>query len=112
MNSLPFIIEQEMLKHQVRDYHVKPLLFSIAPGSTVQVEANNDFSLFVHAFAESSSPSGRISGNGQSIDVKPITLLTRLFKHKVFKGNFSIENHDTRNTLYVEMLRVNPVSHH
>lgn len=109
MNNIDFIIDNEMRKHEVKGYHVKPQLITVAPGTTESISSDNDFTMFIHAWASTGSVNGRVNGKGASLDILPRNLLTMLFKHKIFKGNYTVTNNDATNTLYVEMLRITPI---
>jgi len=111
MENIDFIIKSEILKHHIGEYQTKSSLISIGPGAIGSVIGNNDLNMFVHAFSTEGEVNGRATGSGISLDITPVTMLTKIFKHKIFKGNFKITNSHATNTLYVELLRVTPILH-
>lgn len=111
MPLLTYIVEQNLQKHQVKEHQDDCLLVKIRPGSQLTFSANNDFYFFVNAFTDNGIANGRIrgTGGGNALDITPTIINTKMYKLQMFKGKVKIENF-AKNLLYVELLRVTPIS--
>jgi len=111
MEALFEIIKNQMLKHQVHNYHLQQILMEAGPLEKVSIEVNNDFYFFVNAFTDEGTLNGRISGigGGNALNIDPLMANMKIYKYQIFKGKMLLQNNDALNTLYVELMRVTPI---
>jgi len=111
MEALFEIIKNQMLKHQVQDYHLQQILMEAGPLEKITIEVNNDFYFFVNAFTDAGVLNGRISGigGGNALNLDPLTANMKVYKYQIFKGKMLLQNYDPINILYVELMRVTPI---
>ncbi len=111
MEALFEIIKNQMIKHQVQDYHLQQILMEAGPGKKITIDINNDFYFFVSAFSDAGILNGRISGigGGNGLNIDPLTANMKIYQYQIFKGRMILINYDPINTLYVELMRVTPI---
>lgn len=111
MEALFEIIRNQMEKHRVEVYHMHPILLTVDPLKDITIDINNDFYFFVNAFSGAGTINGRISGigGGNGLDLNPLTSNMAIVKYQMFKGRLYLQNFDSINTLYVEVLRITPI---
>ncbi len=90
-------------------YGLYPHLVIVAPSSTVQFTQVNDTYFIANAFTSGSLPiDGEIIGFDDALALTPALMQTKVYKHQHFTGKISISNHDTAQTMYVELLIASP----
>ncbi|MFK5855781.1 MAG: hypothetical protein QM503_06595 [Bacteroidota bacterium] len=111
MEALFEIVNNQMLKHKVEHFHVEIILVELEAEKLKAIPANNDFHFFVNAYTNGTTLNGKIRGTagGNALQINPSTILSKLYKFQMFKGEVRITNISSTNTLFVELLRVSPL---
>lgn len=111
MEALFKIVENELIKHNITNYHMTPVLIKVGANVKRVIDVNNDLYFFANAYTTEGIIDGQIrgSGGGNALVINPIHLASQLFKHQLFKGLITIKNLSLDNVLCVELLRVTPV---
>lgn len=107
--SIYKIAEQMLKEYGVHDYDIDVEIHSVDPSNVKYIYPNGDLFLSANAFSDNPL-NGKIVAADNALRIDAKTMLSSLFKHKIFKTVMRIQNLDTTEDLNVEFLRITPVS--
>ena len=102
-------IAKKLADRGITKYDLVPVMVEVPPSTMVPFAQQNDIYFFSNAFTSLSAPiNGNIIGIDNALELTPKFVNSTIYKYQDFTGKILINNLDSTNTMFVEMMIATP----